>query len=228
MGQAHRFLGNWLLSALAVWPLALISGIFVWLPIALFLSMFLDTLHPPLFIQILRWIAALLLPGLIVATIIGEQQINLFRHELAWQPAHWLKYTCLGGMLGSFLIISLLGVFQGRVSEKTLLMLLMPLFATCISLGQYLSLRKFVREAWLWVLANLVGGIVFSGLFFMNQPALLDNYSKFTLFALWLLAVLAQASITGIVLLHLFDRLPNDAELAPAYVEVYSDDEPHA
>ncbi len=88
-------------------------------------------------------------------------------------------------------------------------LLLMPLFALCLSAVQWWELRKRVHGAWLWMLANGVGGLVWSMLFLRNDSAHVLGF--------WLLA---QGAITGGALLWLFQTTGwHDPDSPIAYYE---------
>jgi Cu/Ag efflux pump CusA len=83
------------------------------------------------------------------------------------------------------------------------LMVLMPLFVGIVSVLQWMTLRYAVKQALLWVLANVVGGLIFSGMLWINAPRMDNDISWVAPF----IAVLGQAFVTGIVMVWLFEKL---------------------
>lgn len=99
----------------------------------------------------------------------------------------------------------------------------MLVFITILSAFQTVELRRYVRHAWLWVLANAVGGLLFGTVVFYGSESLLTL----------VLPVFAQAGITGGTMLWLFNTSIRDDvefddgygnEFAPVRIPVRHDD----
>lgn len=224
----NRFLWMWLVDSVGVWPVALIACALAWTPILVLGVLFGRGESLPPLLEWATLLALLLVPGTTIGYCVGDLQRNLIRTQLHWHTGGWLRWSVFGGLFGGVLAVGGAWLSAGLFSERIQWMLLMPLFAFGLSLGQWWVLRRLTDESWMWVLGNVVGGIVFSGLLFMNQPDPTDPYHSIWGLLLWLVAVLAQGVITGIVLLWLYDRpvdqsdnpLDNDDDLARVYVEV--------
>ena len=213
---SRNFLAHWMLNSLLIWPSSLMLCIFLWWPVALILRLFgLDIETHSIFSLIINFIR-LIIPGLLVGYIIGGFQKILAHDDLGWYLSDWLKYSAIGGFLGGLVIVLLL--YVPPTSTRSWMMA-MPIFMGILSSFQWLKMRQMVHDAWLWILANLSAGCVFSGLLFMNHPTI--HNEPLMSFALWIFATLAQGLITGIVLLCLYERpIIDEAELAPVYLEI--------
>lgn len=224
--NSNRFLVHWMLSALLIWPASLFMSMLLWTPISFLLSF----LHPwfssePI-ILMLEIVAMLIIPSFVIGYVVGETQKTLAHDDLDWYLNHWQKLSIVGGVSGGLLIATLF-YFVNGLNEQTLWILAMPIFMLVLSSFQWLEMRKVAREAWLWILGNVTGACVFSGLLFINQLDPMSENYPFLNFGLWIFATLAQGMITGIVLLWLYDRpiADSDDELAPVYLEVRSRDD---
>jgi hypothetical protein len=225
----NRFLMEWVLDKVLLWPRAMIACVLAWAPLAIVVVVIVQDSEPALWLRILTITAGLLLPGIAVGFVAGEAQYRLMRDHLDWQPLHWIRNSTIGGALGGGVALLSTAWTDSSITEQ--LLFAMPLFALFLSAAQWFSLRRVTHSAWLWILGNLVGGIVFTGLFLINHPGPFNPLGSFGTLFMWLLAVSAQALITGIVLLWLYDRPvlewdndDDERELAPIYVEVYTDD----
>lgn len=221
--NSNRFLVHWMLSALLVWPMSLFLSLLLWTPVSLLLNFLPPQFSSEPIILMLEIFTLLIIPSLVIGYVLGETQKTLIHDELDWNLSHWLKLSIGGGISGGLLVTALFYFLSG-FDERTLWILAMPAFMLVLSSFQWLEMRQVAREAWLWILANVTGACVFSGLLFINQlNPMGDNYT-FLSFGLWILATLAQGMITGIVLLWLYDRpiIENEHELAPVYLEVHS------
>jgi hypothetical protein len=229
----NRFLWMWLIDSVGVWPVAMIACALVWTPILLLGVLFGRGDELPALLEVVTLLAMMILPGMTIGYVVGDLQRNLIRSQLHWYVKDWLRWSVLGGLLGGLLAV--VGTWFGAhwFPERVQWMLLMPLYVFGLSLGQWWVLRRLAQESWMWILANVVGGIVFSGLFFLNQSDPGDPYHSLWMLLLWLAAVLAQGVITGIVLLWLYDRpvdqpdnpLDEGDNLARVYVEVRQRDD---
>lgn len=223
----NRFLRDWIGNSIVIWPIVAVVCFVALAPFAMIYGFALDggITHP-----FMRWfmaIALMTIPGIVVGYTVGDRQENLIDTHLRWTLRGWTRWSMAGGLIGGFLVIIKTLFLETLTSHQFLLMSNMPIYVLCLSIAQWQILRQVAREAWLWILGNVVGGIVFSGVLFLNQPsAELPAYIWIVL-GLWGLATLAQGAITGILILWLYDRPINewnneDAEAVPVYVEVRS------
>lgn len=199
--DGKAFLSRWLLYSVLVWPFAIFcGGVF-----AFAMSIFFATVEPlqrsDLLAAIIGFMAVPIM-GMIVGFCVGQLQRALLRKRLYWAADRWRTLTLVGGAIGAVVYV-LVSILVGDPFAEDSLMLAMPLFIVCVSVMQWFQLRQAVRSAWLWIVSNLVGGMVFTGLIFMNQPV--DGfYSNLIMLGIWLIAIVAQGAITGQIMLYLF------------------------
>lgn len=215
----NRFLNHWLLSALFIWPVVGIACLILWSPLALVFSLLGVYREYSLVSEISSVLSLLLVPSSVIGYFAGHFQSNLLHHELSWEIKDWQRQSLIGAICGAGLVI-LGSYFQLEDTE----LWVMPLFVLGLSSLQWLSLRHESRDAWLWILGNLAGGLVFSGLMFVNPPQALNAMNALGVILWWALSAAMQGLVTGIVMLYLYERpLQEDGrELAPVYIEVHN------
>lgn len=215
----NRFLRQWLLSALCVWPVVGIACLVLWSPLALVFTMLGGYSEFALLSEIASVLSLLMMPSLVIGFFVGNFQRNLLLDELSWDVQGWQRQSILGAIFGGSLVI--LASFAGI---KNLDFLVMPIFAFGLSVAQWLSLRSECRDSWLWVLGNVVAGFVFSSLLSIYQSDSSGFMASFLLLGCWALAAGAQGLVTGIVMLYLYERPIQEEgrELAPVYLKVHN------
>jgi hypothetical protein len=218
MNQQYRIKGTsfllwWMAAAVVAWPMVVLLTALITYPLAMFFSMFGITGVAPIegasswLHQLLYLIAIGGFLGSITGYGVGYLQARLLQTRLYWVAERWRTWSTAGGALGGILVVSVAFVIPaGFLSDEMLLLMVMPGFVTVLSVFQWLSLRHITKNAWLWILANTVGGIVFSGLIMMNQPPENNINYSLSVMGLWLVATLVQGAITGFVMLHLFEN----------------------
>jgi len=134
-----------------------------------------------------------LIPGMIVAVV----QKALIRRNFHVDLRYWLPISFVGWLLGGFAIQFALnsGLDDRQVALQVISIILIP------TLMQTALLRRYVRAAWLWVMANITGAFLFSMPIVATMNSPLSNEMSMFLFAL---AGLLQGSITGMTALWLF------------------------
>lgn len=131
--------------------------------------------------QALWFIVLGFVPGMTIAVM----QRWLVQHNFGLVLHGWLPVSAIGWLLGG---LSLNVSFTGGIDQSIALAVLFLLPA----LLQWLILRRYVRQAWLWMLAGVVSAMVFN-ISSVNQD-----------FATWqgmLSATGLQGAITGLSLL---------------------------
>jgi hypothetical protein len=234
--KSWRFLGGWLVGSVLVYPMAGIALAAVLGLLSMLMNMFgiryIQYPHPLVQLVVAGGLAALI--GTVIGICVGIIQRTLLRRYLCWTADYWRRYTALGGALGAVLVV---GAFMAvselvpdhlaeQLTSEGLPLLTMPFFMAGVSFLQWRALRQATRGAALWILANIVAGIVFGGLIVMNQPPMYTrNYSTIML-GLVSLAVLVQGLITGFVMMWFFERLAYPiGEPEPVPVRVRVDEE---
>ncbi|MGB7339069.1 MAG: hypothetical protein WBC91_09280 [Phototrophicaceae bacterium] len=112
--------------------------------------------------------------GLAMGLIFGSIQKSILRGHTREPWRGWLISSSIGGSLGVIAIAAILTT----QSMGYIMMSVMPppdtllwfafqiliIFFGCLGLCQMIALRQYVHGAWVWILANLVAGIVFYAL----------------------------------------------------------------
>jgi hypothetical protein len=202
-----HFLLRWVLSGYLAW---LIGGVlsvaagFIGFFAAMILSGVLQTGVP----SIAYWVVAVFV-GMSTGYAIGTLQQWLIRHLLHWEVDHWTRWSTIGGAAAGLAVYGLLTLSDRMLQDSGTLMVypsewhqpiwnivtLLPLmvFVGLVALFQWRILRQYVRAAWLWVLANVAGGWMFTAVF-AEDGTLMQ----------WAIGVFALSAATGAVMLYLF------------------------
>lgn len=223
----NRFLQHWLMHAITVWAISAVASLIAWSPVAIVISVLgqFDSLF--FLVKIISTIAIFIIPGAVIGYMIGDFQRNLVRDLLGWELQEWIRFSIIGGVAGGILVIISMVLFGSHLSERIQLMLTMPLFILPLSACQWWILRPTSREAWMWILGNLVGAIVFSSLFFSTQTLPFPVVEPIGNLLKWLFATGSMGVVTGVVMLWLYERPltefdDENAELARVYVEIHN------
>lgn len=208
--DSKRFLRDWFVMGVIVWPAALFAGGIVAAVLGFIMLTFFR--H---FIDFYSYNTSPFDFGVfVVATCVGATiglvtgylQRHVMRQWFGWEHRKWLWVNLLGGALGGGLLILLdfLSYRQNTYGYTVLYSLpmeiWMPIFVACLSSMQSLVLRKRINGVWLWILANVVGGLVWGGVLTSNPRG--------EVLVLWAIGTIAQAGITGWALLWLFHSTP--------------------
>ncbi len=219
--DSKRFLMWWLFASVFVWPVTIIIGGFAALALGTVLqSIFFDASIYSATPELIGTLGVGCFIGGVIGFSVGLMQRWVLRKCLYWEPYRWLRLSVLGGLVGGVVIaltIILVGdsyyyynfSFNGEIP-----MIWMSLIVLGISAGQWLSLRHRISGAWLWLLANGVGGLVWSFMF-MRQTGDVDW------FMVWLVSTLALGAMTGGTLLWLFQNTPHEPILEDDGIEYY-------
>jgi hypothetical protein len=155
--------------------------------------------------------------GLVIGASMSHLQRWLLRTKLYWSADNWRKWTMIGGAIAAYAVLFMTYLMDKSYNSELSLIFAMPVFISIVSLFQYLSLRHAVKDAWLWVLGNMVAGLVFGGLLMSNQPSGYGADAELQQVAIFFLAPAALGAITGYVMLFLFEKkvLPMQPENVP-------------
>ena len=149
--------------------------------------------------------------GLVMGLIIGSIQKNLLRQKTDATWNGWMIASAIGGLLGMNITGFTVGQQLARlVTTLTippkevmivlgLQLLLIPLAA--LGLCQMAILWRYVRGAWTWVLANVVGGLVLFSLAVANAAGAI--FAPLSTIIIVLLLSAAPGIITGFAMLWL-------------------------
>ncbi|MCA9881972.1 MAG: hypothetical protein KC615_14520 [Anaerolineae bacterium] len=206
--DTNSFWMRWLGSALFVWPMSVVVTVIVFVPLAILVGAFevafIDNTMEDLVMSAIVFVLA----GGAIGFSIGVLQRYVLRNVLYWTADYWRVSSTIGGIIGAIVLGLLMLITDQYLLEDTLFTLAaMPIFATILGVAQMFALRVAVSHSWLWVLANLVGGLVFAGLSMRNS---LDPRAWGELIGtlgLGILGAMAQGIVTGYILLFLFERM---------------------
>ncbi len=203
--KPFKMLAWWIACSLFVWPMAFIALAVVGLP-TLFLG---DIFHELFVSDAMSWLFGILavpVAGAIIGTVIAFLQRRLLRSRLYWAADGWYRWTIIGAALGA-VAIALMQLISGTfLFDDEAFLFMMPVFLAVVSSFQFIALRHAVKQAWLWIAANIIGGIVFAAIPLRNQVDYYDPNSELISLGMGLLAVVSLGFITGFVMLFLFEK----------------------
>gem|GEM_PF-2018889 len=239
--RTTRFWLAWIFASLLVYPLVIISLI----ALSMVLSPILTMVSPETYYYsgasnaTLETIYLLLFSsgvGGIVGFSVGLLQKSVIKRYFYFELHNWRRATVIGGMIAApVMALSIHGVntvisdhywelYQSGLYNplnSMISMLPMVMYVMVMSAIQIVILRRYVKHAWLWILANTVAGMMFSMLVSSSIDPDLGN---------WLLAAIAQGAVTGFAmlwLLHHFNRqieIDEQQEFAYQHVPIDMDD----
>jgi hypothetical protein len=197
--NSMRFLGFWIFCSYAVWPLALIALYLVFLLITALLGLAIpsDTVISPS--------VGGALVGFSFGLSIGILQKWLARRYLHADLLYWRRLSAFGGILGGATIFVIegdpfgYGQLFGPPSSGFILAIV--IFLVVVSGMQWFSLRHHTQGAWLWLLANVIGVVVWN-------PILTGNFEP----NIFLIPAL-QGAVTGMTLLWLLGTSRRDRKI---------------
>jgi hypothetical protein len=209
--RPRAFLIGWLVGGVLVYPIVIMVFAALWGGLALVFGSFYKPGNSGI-IDFIGLTAGVLISGAAIGFTVGSVQRWLLRRYLCWTADRWRRYSAIGGMIGAAVATLTYGFARALIYRRTgyypgsmdmAMMVLMPLFVGVVSVLQWMTLRYAVKQALLWVLANVVGGLIFSGMLWINAPRMDSDSAWIAAF----IAVLGQAFVTGIVMLWLFEKL---------------------
>ncbi|MGB1287563.1 MAG: hypothetical protein ACPG7F_13570 [Aggregatilineales bacterium] len=217
-----RFMLFWILGSLVAVFLSVVATAFAAIITSILVGMVIltDMLPPLMTTNVLAMIAFIGI-GSIMGLATGSLQVAVIQQK--WNVAFtgWRWLSLVGGVVGVVLTALIIGVplreafLNMQIPSQRILLtygvfpFVMPL--VCLSLAQLPVLMRYVRGAWLWVLANAVAGLVMYTL-------LMSIISGATLiFWVWIILAMAvsPAIVTGFAMYFLMQfnqhpMLPGD------------------
>lgn len=202
--KSGSFLFWWVMGSLFVYPAVIVFGCISFIIVSILTNIIRASIQMS-WSSSLDWLWMMLVLPLVIGAVVGYVQRGLLRKYMYWTSERWMLASTLGGALGTLMCVPLFMISDAD-GVRTYSMM-MPFFILAVSACQWFSLRRATRSAWLWVVANFVGGLVFASLLINYVPHLTyrSDY-PFVLMGVWLAAAVAQGLITGIVVLHLFEK----------------------
>lgn len=204
--KSGSFLFWWVMGSLFVYPAVIVFGCITFIIVSIIANVARASIQMS-WSSNLDWLWMALVLPLVVGAVVGYVQRGLLRKYMYWTSDRWMLASTLGGALGAVLCIP---IFAFNISDSDgvrVYAMMMPVFILAVSACQWFSLRRATRLAWLWVAANFVGGLVFASLLINYVPQIYytPNY-PFLSIGIWLAAAVAQGLVTGVVVLHLFEK----------------------
>jgi hypothetical protein len=229
--RPRAFLIGWLVGGVLVYPITIVLLAALWGGLAVVFGSFYRSDMGSGAVGFLTAGAAFLISGAVIGFCVGMVQRWLLRRYLSWTADHWRRYSALGGAIGACVAALVYGLAHELMRQRTgysynrgqadtAAMVIMPLFIGVVSVMQWMTLRHAVRHALLWVMANVVGGLIFSGMLWVNGPKMDPDLAWVAPF----IAVLGQSFVTGSVMLWLFEKLAypiQDGEDEPIKVHAH-------
>ena len=203
--------GGWRVAFL-YYPVTIAMLMAVFIPFSIVINVLpgdFESGNPLSFILGMSMIGAI---GAVIGYSVASLQRWLLRKYLYWTADNWRRYSSLGGAVGAWVLIggSLLYEQLTRFSydgmDERGFIFLMPIFIIVVAAGQWVALREAVKNAWLWILANFIGGIVFSNMITTSTTNTTFYNYGFLVLGMALLAILAQGFVTGMIMLWLFEK----------------------
>ncbi|MGB1285188.1 MAG: hypothetical protein ACPG7F_01545, partial [Aggregatilineales bacterium] len=169
--KRHTFMGWWLACSLFVYPLAIALTIALFIPLSMATGLIPDDIfnNTPDIVGVLIGLTFIVGIGAVIGTSMGVLQRWMLRKYLFWTADNWQRYSTIGGAIGGALAFGGMWLYQEifvtvYVPEEDLFIFMMPLFVLAVSAMQWLSLRQAVKNAWFWVFANFIAGVVYTGI----------------------------------------------------------------
>lgn len=213
--KPFSMLAWWVACSFFVWPLIVIVLGVVAMPVVYLASIISPYGVNSTATGIILACATIIGIGAIIGLCMAFLQRWVLRTKLYWTADRWYLWTAIGGAVGASVIAPILIFFlPGYSSTGEEVFYMMPVFLGIVSAFQFLALRNAVKQAWFWVIANIVGGMVYAGVLIGNQPSYTNDYYALTALAIGSLSVASIGFISGFVLLFLFEKklLPLQAE----------------
>jgi len=198
----------WVVLHLCIWPASIMALGAVMLPIIWIFGPILGTLSEIWLLLLV--LIAVPISGAIVGLVVGRIQRWLLRNKLYWAADRWTIFSMLGGAVGALMVFgwAFIDDWLALTSDNEIFftLLAMAIFIVSMSFFQMFTLNDAVKKAWVWVVANIIGGIVFVGVIHNNQTTYYEYYSFKNSVLIPLLAAFAHAIITGYLMLFLFEK----------------------
>lgn len=211
--KPFRLLLWWIACSFFVFPLVIVTVAVIAIPSVSIIAAIVPNYYQYSFLDTTLTLVAIPVVGAIIGGCMAFLQRWLLRTKLYWAADKWTRWTMIGGAVGASLAIFAANIIQ-EVSpiyyyDDEFFLYLLPIFLGVVSMFQVLALRHAVKQSWLWIIANIVAGIVFAGVLIGNQ------YHSSLYLGIILLSVISLGLITGFTMLFLFEKklLPMQADV---------------
>ena len=197
-----KMLTWWVACSFFVFPLTIIVLGIVGLPtLFVFDAIFPSLMSEPLAETVIGIITVPIV-GAIIGLCMAFLQRWILRTKLYWTADGWYLWSGVGGAVGASIAALYILIVHPKffIYGGDAAFQMMPIFLMIVSTFQFLALRHAVKQAWFWIIANFVAGIVYMGLISK------DPSSDIMILALVFMSIAAMGLITGTVLLFLFEH----------------------
>jgi len=212
----REFLTKWIFQGLSIWIFAPPASAILVAPIIILGT--LSTGIPPVSLNMLTILPLGLAMSWLIGELYGELQRELIATNLNLNIAQWKQRSIIGGLFATILIVLTIHIPHAlqliEWNSLTLAYLIMPLFMLGVSLSQWSILKNYRSSAWLWVLANFTGALVFN-IFFIPNLALAFNANSVIMLMTLLIAPILQALITGYAMYYIVKYTPETTPIVP-------------
>lgn len=223
--KAWSFMFWWVLASFVALPVSLFIAALITIAFLALASTFpSDWLANPAINFGIKGVMVLTI-GAVIGFCLSDMQWRLIGDYLHSEAKDWRRNSIIGGAIGlgiAAIFLSLIrdayyneyGFFDGLFHETNLfkpsITFCLLIFLTFLSIAQALILRRIVENAWLWVLANGFGAIIFMGSAMRNYDYdvswnMLGMFLTFFLFN-YCFSILSLGFVTGCVMLVLFQK----------------------
>ncbi|MFQ3645423.1 MAG: hypothetical protein SNJ54_07440 [Anaerolineae bacterium] len=148
--------------------------------------------------------------GGVIGWSVGTLQKLIIETRLGWHANGWVFWSVVGGVIGLMALSFFVASFP-RFTWDYNPTYFMPIFITPVAICQWWVLRRAVDQAYLWIWANIAAGLTFALI-----PEVFAGHAALVV----LLAPMAQAALTGMMLIWLFERRRRHNRPASAPVPV--------
>lgn len=218
----------WIACSFFVFPLTIVTVAVLAIPTVSIIAAIVPNYYEYDFIESIATLLAIPAIGAIMGGCLAFLQRWLLRTKLYWAADKWTRWTILGGAVGASIAV-LASIIMETLSPSFYFydefwLYLLPVFLGVVSIFQALALRHAVKQSWLWIIANIVAGMVFAGVLTGNELNYIDPFSGWIVLGIGVLSVTSLGLITGFTMLFLFEKklLPMQAES----LEFEDDDKP--
>lgn len=213
-----RFLLWWIACSIFVFPLAIVAVAIIAIPSVFIVSTLIPNYYQYNFIETTLSILATPIIGAIIAACMAFLQRWLLRTKLYWVADRWLRWSMIGGAIGGCVVVASAMFFEEFIPafyyDDNFFLYYLPIYLAVVSSFQMINLRHAVKQSWLWIIANIVAGLVFAGVLVGNQPNYYHDYYGWITLGIGFLALSSLGLITGFTMLFLFEKklLPMEGE----------------
>jgi uncharacterized membrane protein len=108
------------------------------------------------------YLGMVVLPAFITGWVVGLVQKRHIRRYSHWHLDTWVLMSILGSVLGWLFVVFIAPTLEAITPTLRQQFLLgVPIYIGVMSTSQWVVLRRDTHDAWMWIVANIVGAIAF-------------------------------------------------------------------